>query len=151
MPRAVKDAKLDTRTARARLKPSPKPYYRAIDHGLHLGYRKGERAGRWVARFYLGGQQYEVVTIGTADDQSEADGIVVLDWRQAQDAARKRAAQRAKAAAGVVEESPLTIAAACQDYVKICAPGRASGPPGRPMAGCASICCLCLARSCSPR
>ena len=118
MPRAVKDSKLDTRTARARLKPAPKPYWRAIDHGLHLGYRKGTRAGRWVARRYLGDQQYQVETLGTADDQSEADGVAVLDWRQAQDAARKLASTRAKAVAGIVETAPPTVAEACQDYVK---------------------------------
>ena len=48
MARTVRDAKLETRTARAALKPSGKPYFRAIDEGLHLGYRKGQTAGKWV-------------------------------------------------------------------------------------------------------
>jgi integrase len=118
MPRPVKDSKLDSRTARARLKPSAKPYYRGLDHGLHIGYRKGARAGRWVARFYLGEQQYEVETIGTADDFAEADGVAVLDWRQAQDAARKRAAERAKAAAGIEDETAaLTVQVAVEAYL----------------------------------
>jgi integrase len=115
MPRAVKDAKLDTRTARANLKPSGKPYYRALDHGLHLGYRKGARSGRWVARIYLGDQKYEVETIATADDRAEADGIDVLDWSQAQAKARERKARLVKAAAGIDDE-PLTVRQACEDY-----------------------------------
>ncbi len=53
MPRTVNDATLATRTARARLATSGKPYWRAIDHGLHLGYRKGKRAGRWVLLRWL--------------------------------------------------------------------------------------------------
>jgi hypothetical protein len=38
--RTVKDARLETRTARAVLKPAGKPYYKTIEEGLHLGYRK---------------------------------------------------------------------------------------------------------------
>jgi hypothetical protein len=54
MARSVRDAKLDSRAARAKLKPSGKPYYRALDPGLHLGYRKGVAGGRWVMRWYTG-------------------------------------------------------------------------------------------------
>ena len=64
MARTVRDAKLETRTARAALKPSGKPYYRAIEEGLHLGYRKGQTGGKWVMRRYVGGQSYTLETIG---------------------------------------------------------------------------------------
>jgi len=33
----VRDSKLDSRAAREKLKQGAKPYYRAIDLGLHLG------------------------------------------------------------------------------------------------------------------
>ncbi len=56
MARTVRDAKLETPTARRALKPSGKPYYRAISEGLHLGYRKGKAGGKWVMRRYVGGQ-----------------------------------------------------------------------------------------------
>jgi hypothetical protein len=59
MPRTVRERKLDTPAARAKLKHSGKPYWRAIDVGLHLGYRKGLNGGRWVLRRYLGAGQYE--------------------------------------------------------------------------------------------
>ena len=84
MTRTVRDASLETRTARARLQASGKPYYRAIDPSLHLGYRKGKAGGKWVMRWYLGDGAYQVGTIGTADDSADPDGVVVLDFRQAQ-------------------------------------------------------------------
>ena len=40
MPRQVRDANLESRSARARLKVAHKPYFRLIEPGLHLGYRK---------------------------------------------------------------------------------------------------------------
>lgn len=46
MPKTVRDSSLETRAARARLKVAGKPYYRAVDEGLHLGYRKGKTAGK---------------------------------------------------------------------------------------------------------
>ena len=60
------------------LKPSGKPYYRAIDEGLHLGYRKGKAAGKWVMRRYVGGQSYTLENIGTADDAMDPDGATAL-------------------------------------------------------------------------
>jgi integrase len=118
MPRAVKDAKLDSRTARAKLAPRGKPYWRAIDHELHLGYRRSGEFGRWVVRRYLGDQQYLTETIGTADDNAEADGVAVLDWRQAQAAAREWRAKAERAEAGIEESSaPLTVADVVDSYL----------------------------------
>jgi hypothetical protein len=73
MPRTVRDASLESRTARSRLKARAKPHYRALEPGaLHLGYRKPlSGAGKWLARHYVGDQKYELETIGTADDFSD--------------------------------------------------------------------------------
>jgi integrase len=117
MPRPVKDAKLDTRTARSRLKSSGKPYYRALDHELHLGYRKGRTGGRWVRRSYLGDRQYELETIGTADDHAAADGIAVLDWWQAQALARERHAAALRARQGIGPAGPCTVRDALDSYI----------------------------------
>src|SRR5215831_4071477 len=91
MPRRVRDKNIETPTARANLKARGKPYYRAISPGLHLGYRKGKKGdGRWVARWYVGEQTYKVDTLpGVADDHTAADGSAVLDFGQAQEAARR--------------------------------------------------------------
>jgi hypothetical protein len=52
--RTTREVNLSTRAARERLKPSGKPYYRSLDQGLHLGYRKGLRGAAWVTRRYVG-------------------------------------------------------------------------------------------------
>ncbi len=115
MTRTVRDASLETRTARQRLKRSGKPYYRAIDPGLHLGYRKGEAGGRWVARWYAGGQRYKVQTIdGVADDHASADGELVLSYAQAQAAARELFAKDRRDPLG----RDLTVRKACEAYVE---------------------------------
>ena len=111
MPRTVRERRLDSPAARAKLKPSGKPYWRAIDTGLHLGYRKGLNGGRWVCRRYLGAGQYEVATVAIADDHSPADGASILDFFQAQRKAREVAAL-AKAPA----KTAFTVAAAMDAY-----------------------------------
>jgi hypothetical protein len=119
MARSVRDAKLDSRAARARLKPSGKPYYRALDPGLHLGYRKGVAGGRWVMRWYTGDGAYRVETIGTADDKADAgDGEVVLDFRQAQARARERHLEHTRVAKGLPTLSgPYTIRTCIEEYL----------------------------------
>jgi integrase len=57
-------------------------HWRAIDPDIHIGYRKGARAGRWVVRWYRGEQAYRQATLATADDAVAADGIDVLSFSQ---------------------------------------------------------------------
>jgi integrase len=111
MPRTVRERKLDTPAARAKLKPSGKPYWRAIDVGLHLGYRKGLNGGRWVLRRYLGNENYAVETIAIADDHSAADGAGILDFFQAQRKAREVASKSNEPARG-----PFTVSVAMAAY-----------------------------------
>jgi integrase len=123
MPRSVRDAKLDSRAAREKLKAKGKPYYRLLDPGLHIGYRKLKgMPGRWVVRHYIGEQSYKTETIATADDFSSANGVDVLDWQQAQEAARKRRDTKVRAAAG---QGPFTVADAIKLYIEaLAAEGR---------------------------
>src|SRR5690349_24635341 len=88
--RTVRDASLDSRSARARLKVRAKPYYRSLDPGLHLGYRRSANGGSWLVRIYLGKQAYRTEKLATADDKADADGAVVLSFSQAQAIARAR-------------------------------------------------------------
>src|SRR5262249_39236452 len=122
MARTLKDTSLDTRAARARLKARGKPYYRTIEEGLHLGYRKprgrkGKPAlsGKWVLRRYVGEQAYVVDTIGIADDYTDADGVAILDFSQAQNKARALFKQSTHTAAHV---GPYTVASAIGDYLQ---------------------------------
>jgi integrase len=118
MARTVRDAKLETRTARAALKPSGKPYFRAIDEGLHLGYRKGQTAGKWVMRSYVGDQSYKLEPIGTADDTIDADGTAILSFAQAQTIARNRFVESKRVSAGQPAVSgPYTVKDAIDDYI----------------------------------
>ena len=88
MPRRVRDANLETRTARSRLSVAHKPYFRLIEPGLHLGFRKlASGPGTWVVRRYSGSGGYTVKNLLTADgvlvvadDFSEADGHGVVGF-----------------------------------------------------------------------
>ena len=108
------EANLRTRSARERLKPSGKPYFRLIDAGLYVGYRKGKTGGKWVARRYLGDERYVVETIGTADDAQDADGGTILDFSQAQEKVR---AMAVAARAPAKLSGPYTVGAALDAYV----------------------------------
>ena len=92
MARRVLDRYLDSKDARRRLAPRAKPYFRTIERGLHLGYRRlaNGAAGPWVARHYLGDRRYEEEAIGHADDLSDADGVAILTYWQAVETARER-------------------------------------------------------------
>jgi len=115
--RRIKDATLDSRAARARLKVQGKPHWRAVERGLHLGYRRLRgKPGTWCARFYLGGQRYGIEPIGNADDLSDADGVAILSFDQATSAARGRMVTRAHAAAGVT--GVYRVRDAMRDYIQ---------------------------------
>ncbi len=130
MARKVKDKTLDSREARGKLKPQGKPYYRIVDPGLHLGYRKLKGiAGTWLARHYLGAQAYEIERIGTADDLSDADGVGILNYWQAQEAARKLRKERSEAATG--KTGPYTVKEAIEDYLTWLESNRKDGGASR--------------------
>jgi integrase len=117
MARKVKDRELDSRAAREKLKARGKPYWRTIEQGVHLGYRRLRgKAGTWWSRHYLGDQEYRVEPIGPADDLSDADGVAILSYWQAVDKARERMVQRAHAAAG--KRGPLIVDDVMADYLK---------------------------------
>jgi integrase len=117
MARKVRDKTMDTAEARRKLTVRGKPYYRAIEHGLHLGYRRLKgKAGTWTARYYLGDQEYEIEQIGVADDGSEADGATILSFWQAQAKARERLAQRTKTGDGR-SLAPVLVGEALDDYL----------------------------------
>lgn len=122
MPRKVRDSNLETRTARSRLKVAHKPYFRLIEPGLHLGYRKvASGPGTWIVRRYAGDGRYAVENLRTADerlivadDYSDADGEGVLTFAQAQERARERRKEGTQGAAG---GSRLTVRTAVESYI----------------------------------
>lgn len=91
MARTVRNAKLDTRSARATssLKQRKSPYWVAISPGFALGYRKAPKGGVWLAKLVKPGVLRQETTLGPADDALDADGINILDFSQAQELARE--------------------------------------------------------------
>ena len=113
MGRRLHEATITTRNARSHLPEGL--HWRSIDPDVHLGYRKGDRAGRWMVR-WRSGAGYRQAPLATADDVLEADGADVLSFAQAASAARvfvaaARREDRA-AAAGPVP----SVTTACEDY-----------------------------------
>ncbi len=117
MGRAVKEAKITTRAARATLRASKVPYWRLIDIGRHIGYRKGANGGTWIARYRKLEGAYVSKAIGTADDAVDADGATILTYSQALDTARAWCAEQAAGANGTLE-APYTVRDAINDYLE---------------------------------
>ncbi len=122
MPRATADAPLTTRAARERLAIRKEPYWRSIEAGIALGYRRGSTGGAWLARALDGGR-YREERLGRADDALPADGAGVLDFRQAQAKALAWAARVRRIAAGLEADpgktpaKPYTVEEAVADYL----------------------------------
>jgi integrase len=113
------DSKLVSRTAREGLKQNRKPYFRLIERGTYLGYRKPKKGpGTWIVRRYIGDDRYTVLNLTTednrpifADDHEDPNGATILDFWQAQEAVR---AQRTPTASS----GRYTVRQAINAYLK---------------------------------
>jgi integrase len=118
MARKVRHAELDSRTARSKLKRGRQAHWKPLSPdtpGIHLGYQRqpGASEGRWLLRRYLGGgNRYQVMPIGLADDTKDADGRSVLDHAQA------GARARAMAATGGGKIERITVRQAFELYIE---------------------------------
>ena len=117
MPRQARDNRLDTRTARLALKPRREPYWKAVQAGRAIGYRRvaGGRAGAWIAKHIgpTGGRKLR--SLGLADDVLLSDGVATLTWAQAQEHARAWWREIDRAAGMVVE--PIKVREAMEAYM----------------------------------
>lgn len=116
MGRTVKDVRLQDRASRSRLPVSADIYWRTINEGCHLGYYRGARGGKWVARHRKAGSGtgYVKKRIGEADDVRDADGVTVLDWKQAQVKAHDWFEEQARG--GIKPAGPFTVGDALDEY-----------------------------------
>jgi integrase len=119
MARTVRDTVLSTRSTRLRLEPSGKPYWRLLEQGLHLGYRRRATGGSWIARRRDENGIYHEEKLGRADDLQDADDATILDFSQAQRAARTWWTNQQRLAVGLPAGSsgPYTVKRAIIDYI----------------------------------
>ena len=138
MARTVRDNRLDKREARSRLEPRNEPYWRLVSEGAHLGYYRGTSVGKWVARFRCPGQAggYRKKTVGEADDIRDADGKTILNFKQADEAARlwfrRCEAGDAEPARSSAPVAALNVGEAVDSYLAM-RDARASARAGRPV------------------
>jgi hypothetical protein len=118
MARTVRNPKIDTRSARARLPGRREPYWTVLSQGCALGYRKGAKGGTWIARFRGGDGRQHYGPLGAADDARDPDGLSVFDFTQAQKRAREWFDRKAREQAGDFAPlgRPYTVADALAEY-----------------------------------
>ena len=118
MARTVRDAKLDSRSARVKLAQRPEPYWTVISEGCALGYRRGSKGGIWIARFRddNGKQHYEA--LGSSDDARDPDNLTAFSFGQAQSKARDFFTCKIREIVGdfVPTDGPFTVADALAAY-----------------------------------
>jgi integrase len=119
MARTVRNARLNTRSARSKLPTRHAPYWMVISAGCALGYRRGVNGGAWIAKFRDDSGSRHQEAIGTADDARDPDGHSVLSFAQAQEKARAWFVQKARHAAGdaAPHDGPYTVADAISGYL----------------------------------
>ncbi len=119
MARTVRNPKLDTRSARAKLKPRREPYWCSLAPGRALGYRRiGAQGGTWIAKLRIAGAGRWTHAVGPADDVLDAGGDV-LAFAQAQERARAWFEEQERATAGQERPatSPFTVGNALDTYL----------------------------------
>lgn len=121
MARRVRDAKLDTRTARLKLAHRVNPHWTTLGPGQSLGYYRpqGKGSGTWIARFLDSDTRKQSrLKLAVADDYAEADGSLVLTFDQAKEKAGKWFDQAREAATGEkVQRGPYTVSDAMDAYL----------------------------------
>lgn len=111
MARRPRDAQIETREARRRLKARKEPYWRHIHAGLAVGYYRGAKSGSWHVRRMVNGSR-TTQRIGKADDYADANGHDVLSY----DDAVKLAMTDGKAKPAT-PEGKYTVQQAIDDYL----------------------------------
>ncbi|MEQ8857757.1 MAG: site-specific integrase [Pseudomonadales bacterium] len=104
MPQRLRDYRIHLKNERARLAPRREPYWRHIDVGRHVGYRKMDSGSEtWIARWTDDEARYHYKSLGS---------LAARTWSDAKKAAE---AWFGQCEAGVVRAG--TVEQLCRDYV----------------------------------
>lgn len=114
MARTVRNTKLDTRSARAKLVMRDSPYWVSLAPGCSLGYRKGPKGGVWLAKI-VRDRLRQQTTLGSADDALDPDGVLAVSYVQAQTKARDWFADVMQPGTPL---GPYTVRQAVADYLE---------------------------------
>ena len=115
MARIRRSTELGSRDAREGLKARSEPYWKLIERGLSLGYRKTREGGAWIVRRYDPRRRRHVeARVGTADDARDPDGTEVLSFAQAQRKVLADAKLGAERASGQL----FTVSDAADEYLE---------------------------------
>ena len=118
MGRRTKAVDLSKREGRSKLAARAEPYWSFEREGAHIGYYRGARVGKWVARYKTPGTSggYSKKTLGEADDAPNSMASDrMLDWKAAKAKATEWFALMDKAEG--VRSGPYTVADALDDYL----------------------------------
>jgi integrase len=114
MARNQRNSKFETRTSRLKWQPRGKPYTAcSLGRGIKLLYRRTRTGnGSWVAKVANGHGGHWTDAFAQADDFDEKDGKSVLDFYQAQTAAKKLA----RGDTSVASAAPITVEQALDSF-----------------------------------
>ena len=113
MARKIRDARLESRSARLRLPVRKKPYTGpAVARGIHLLYRRNKGNGTWVVKAASGHGGYWTKGFAAADDFEDSDVTHVLTFHQAGEAAKALA----RGQADTPDSKPVTVTNAIGRY-----------------------------------
>ena len=126
MAKVLREAAVTTPNSRKNLPNGV--HWRRLDSEVHLGYRKGTRAGVWLVRWRVG-SGYKQTPLGPADDTVKAG---TLSFVEAEAAARKRVEAARLGAKAHADGPPVTVRLALEQYIAE-RDDRASKRVGRPV------------------
>jgi len=100
--------RIDTKTTRLRLSPRREPYWHKITSGGHVGYRRTESGGSWLARYRPKDGKRQFESFGEFPDIDPVDQFdhaqkAAIDWINS---------------LGITTEAGYTVKKAIDDYVK---------------------------------
>jgi integrase len=117
MARRIRSASLENRTTRLKLEVRRRPYTVSVARGIRLAYRRNQGGGTWSVIKSVGVDGVWLQKFAIADDHEEANGVTVMSFWEASEAARKIA--RGDGSNGEIDAGrPATVSEAVAAYAR---------------------------------